>query len=76
MIFNIFFLKLYIYIDKIFGLFQRLVTRNEFEGTGIGLSICKKIMERHGDKITVKSKIDEGTTFVIIFPMSKKNNFI
>jgi len=56
------------YHQRIFGMFIRLHGQDEYAGTGIGLSACKKIMERHNGEITVDSKLGEGTTFKLHFP--------
>jgi len=60
------------YADDIFTLFKRLNTYDKFEGTGIGLSICKKIVEQHNGSISATSNINEGTTFIISLPVKEK----
>lgn len=58
------------YKNRIFNLFQRLHGKDEYSGTGIGLAICRKIIERHGGKIDVDSEIGVGTRFSILLPVS------
>jgi signal transduction histidine kinase len=61
------------YLDRIFQPFQRLHSSDEYEGTGMGLAICRKIIERHGGSITARSIPGQGTTFVANLPVSQKN---
>ncbi|RJQ46921.1 MAG: hypothetical protein C4538_05920 [Nitrospiraceae bacterium] len=62
------------YADRIFGMFQRLHGRKEYEGTGIGLTVCKKIVERHGGSIAAKSVPGAGTKFIITLPAKQSGN--
>jgi light-regulated signal transduction histidine kinase (bacteriophytochrome) len=56
------------YSEQIFGMFKRLHLHSEFEGTGIGLALCKKIVEEHNGFITARSKLNEGSVFIISLP--------
>src|SRR5690554_2905491 len=51
------------YFERVFVIFQRLHNRNDYQGTGIGLSICKKIVDMHNGKIWIESEVNQGTTF-------------
>lgn len=57
------------YLDRIFEPFQRLHERGRYEGTGMGLAICRKIVERHGGKITARSTPGQGTAFLVTLPV-------
>jgi PAS domain S-box-containing protein len=59
------------YLDRIFTVFQRLHNKTEYEGTGIGLAICRKIVDRHSGTITARSSPGEGATFVVTLPVTQ-----
>lgn len=60
------------YLDKIFTIFQRLHGRQEYPGTGVGLAVVRRIVERHHGHITAKSQLGEGSEFMIRLPISQK----
>jgi PAS domain S-box-containing protein len=59
------------YLDRIFTIFQRLHGRHEYEGTGVGLAVCRRIAERHGGSITAKSTPDQGAEFLVTLPLKQ-----
>jgi signal transduction histidine kinase len=59
------------YAERIFTVFQRLHRRSEYEGTGVGLALCRKIVERHRGTITATSQVGQGTTFTVTLPVKQ-----
>ena len=64
------------YTDEIFMVFKRLHSYHEFEGTGVGLSICKKIIEKHNGFIKAESSLNEGSSFIIYLPETQRSDQI
>jgi signal transduction histidine kinase len=64
------------YAEEIFGMFKRLHHNSEFQGTGIGLALCKKIVEQHKGYISARSKINEGSTFIISLPVQHQQETV
>ncbi len=61
------------YLDRIFTVFQRLHGRAEYEGSGVGLAVCRKIVERHNGYLTAKSQPQEGAKFILTLPLSQSS---
>ena len=59
------------YMDKIFAVFQRLHGRSEYEGTGVGLAVCRRITDRHHGTITARSQLGQGSTFIVTLPIKQ-----
>lgn len=61
------------FLDRIFVIFQRLNNRTSYEGTGIGLAIAKKNIDKHNGVISAQSRLDEGTRFILVLPVQQVN---
>ena len=63
------------YADRIFAIFKRLHHAEEYPGSGMGLAMCKRIVERHGGRIWAQSRLDEGSNFFFSLPRRKPCDF-
>ena len=61
-------------LHKFFSLFERLHTKDSYEGTGIGLAITKKIMDKHNGMVTARSNAEQGAEFMLLFPLTQTIN--
>ena len=59
------------YAERIFGVFQRLHGRHEYDGSGIGLAVCRRIAERHRGTVVMRSKKNEGARFLVNLPLEQ-----